>query len=225
MSLKLPTGFSAVAILAAVLANGGAADLPERTTPVTFSTPKLELTPETANFARAIEKLGGKYVDPAGFANDLDGFRAFLDATGVKDVSAAEMTTPHHPEVAAAHGFRYFLPEQSWWVHGAALALLAQNLRTVAAEHVTFRNWWRPAAYNNDPRVGGAERGDHVQAYGMDLDYASVQGRRRAEQWLRELHRREPWMQLSLGLGPQTTHVGILSPRGHREWHYNGYSR
>jgi len=30
-------------------------------------------------------------------------------------------------------------------------------------------------------------------------------------------------MRLSLGLGTQTTHVGIDSPRGHREWHYAGW--
>ena len=40
---------------------------------------------------------------------------------------------------------------------------------------------------------------------------------------LPSLEKTAPWMQLSLGLGAQTTHIGLDSPRGHREWHYAGW--
>jgi hypothetical protein len=33
----------------------------------------------------------------------------------------------------------------------------------------------------------------------------------------------ETWLQMSLGLGNQTTHVGILSPGRKRDWFYKGY--
>jgi hypothetical protein len=58
----------------------------------------------------------------------------------------------------------------------------------------------------------------------MDLDYQSVSDRMRAERFLRGLNSRFPWMHLSLGLGAETTHVGLGSPRGHREWHYAGWT-
>jgi hypothetical protein len=73
--------------------------------------------------------------------------------------------------------------------------------------------------------VGGAKGGDHPDATALDLDYPSVAARMRAELFLRNLAKRHPWMELSLGLGPQTTHVGIGSPRGGREWHYAGWRR
>jgi hypothetical protein len=37
------------------------------------------------------------------------------------------------------------------------------------------------------------------------------------------VQKRFPWMQLSFGLGAQTTHIGLASPKGHREWHYAGW--
>jgi hypothetical protein len=176
-------------------------------------------------FGRAVEQFGGRVVDPAQFPNDLRGFQLYLASSGVRAYDAADLTYPNRPEVAAEFGFTWFLPPQAWWSRGAALALLAQQIEDCAGETVKIRNWWRPPAYNQDPRVGGAPRGDHIAAFGMDLDYLSSQGRRRAEQWLRGLAARNRWLQLSLGLGDRTTHIGILSPRGSREWHYASYRR
>ncbi len=92
---------------------------------------------------------------------------------------------------------------------------------TQAVAHV--RNWWRPEAYNLDPAVGGARNGDHPTANAFDLDFASTTDRMKAELFLRSLEKLYPWMHLSLGLGAKTTHVGLGSPRGHREWHYAGW--
>jgi hypothetical protein len=174
-------------------------------------------------YARSIQQLGGTVVNPVAYPETVAGFQAYLAATGVKSISAAELTRPNHPEVAARHGFRDFLPPRSWWPRGAALALVAQNIEAKAGALVHVRNWWRPAAYNTDPVVKGAKNGDHPSASALDLDYPTVTARMKAEAFLRDLNLRHPWMQLSFGFGPQTTHVGLASPRGHREWHYAGW--
>jgi hypothetical protein len=174
-------------------------------------------------FTRAIERLKGRVVDVRRFPNTLDGFQDYLAASGIRSVTAAELTQPNHPGVAVRLGFHDFLPPQSWWQRGAALGLLIQQLRTVVHEPLYVRNWWRPAAYNADPAVGGARNGDHPTANAVDLDYASRAGRMRAERWLRALDRNARWLQLSLGLGDRTTHVGIGSAKGRREWHYAGW--
>jgi hypothetical protein len=191
-----------------------AASIPVRTGPAR----------STDMYSRAIELFGGHAIDAARFENTVEGFGKFLAACGVTSIGAAELTTPHHADVAARLGFRAFLPPKQWWARGVALALLSERLSEAAGQKVAIRNWWRPAAYNSDPTVGGAKNGDHPTANALDLDYASATGRIRAEQFLRKLQRSAPWLNLSLGLGPQTTHVGIGSPRGHREWHYSGWT-
>jgi hypothetical protein len=189
------------------------------------SNPSQPGNPESGLFSRAIQHFGGHILDPAQFTNNLDGFERYLAASGVRAFNATELTHPNHPEVAAKFGFTSFLPPQSWWPRGVALALLAQDIEHRVGEPVSIRNWWRPPAYNRDPRVGGAESGDHLGAFSIDLDYLSSRSRRRAEQWLHSLARSQQWLQLSLGLGDRSTHIGILSPRGHREWHYASYLR
>ena len=174
-------------------------------------------------FSRAIEQFDGEVVDPAQYPTTLAGFQDYLTASGVSDVTADELTLPNHPGIAARIGFERFLPPKRWWPRGAALALLTERLRAIAREPVCLRNWWRPPAYNSNPAVGGAKYGDHPTANAVDLDYSSVADRMRAERWLRSLDRSASWLQLSLGLGAETTHVGIGSPRGHREWHYAGW--
>jgi hypothetical protein len=175
-------------------------------------------------FNRAIAFLGGQLPDISRYAATVGGFSEYLKAAGVQAVSAVELTTPHHPGIAARLGFQNFLPPKEWWPRGAALALLAQRLGEAAGDHITVRNWWRPPAYNQDPGVGGARNGDHPTATALDLDYSSKTARAKAERALRSLEAQAPWLGLSLGLGPQTTHVGIGSPKGHREWHYAGWT-
>ena len=89
---------------------------------------------------------------------------------------------------------------------------------------MTIRNWWRPEDYNRQPGVDGASGSDHITATALDLDYASPSLRAKAEEFLRSLQARTPWLNMSLGLGASTTHVGLLSPRGHRQWFYAGYA-
>lgn len=178
----------------------------------------------TGIYALAIQQLGGKIVNPGVYPATVAGFEAYLKDSGVTHVSGVEMTQPNHPAVAARHGFQDFLPPRDWWSRGAALALVIESIDRITVAGARVRNWWRPAAYNNDRAVGGAKNGDHPTANAVDLDYESVIDRMRAELFLRGLCARFPWMRISLGLGAETTHVGIDSPHGHREWHYAGWT-
>lgn len=178
---------------------------------------------ESDTYARSIREFGGCIVNSMAYPETIAGFQAYLTASGVRAVSASELILPNHPEVAARLGFRDFLPPRTWWSRGAALALLTQGIGAQTHTLVRIRNWWRPAAYNSDPAVGGAKAGDHQTASAVDLDYRTISERMQAELFLRALEKRCPWLQLSLGLGALTTHVGIGSPRGHREWHYAGW--
>jgi hypothetical protein len=174
-------------------------------------------------YARSIQQLGGKLADLSAYPATVAGFAEYLMASGVKAVSADELTRPNHADVAARLGFQAFLPPKAWWPRGAALALLTQSMETATHAAARVRNWWRPAAYNLDPAVGGAKNGDHPTANAFDLDYASALDRMKAESFFRGVQKRFPWMQLSFGLGAQTTHIGLASPKGHREWHYAGW--
>ena len=178
---------------------------------------------ESDTYTRSIREFGGNRVNPMAYSDTTAGFQSYLTDCGVKTVSARELILPNHPDVAARLGFHEFRPQRSWWPRGAALALLTQLIEAQTNSPVRVRNWWRPTAYNSDPAVGGAKAGDHPTASAVDLDYRTISERMRAELFLRALEKRCPWLQLSLGLGALTTHVGIGSPNGHREWHYEGW--
>jgi hypothetical protein len=175
-------------------------------------------------FRSAITFLNGSPANPAAYPATVDGFTAYLRACGVQDYAAQDLTRPNHPDIARRLGYTYFVPPQNWWDRGAALALLAQGIHRTASVPVVIRNWWRPEDYNRQPGVDGARASDHISATALDLDYASPADRAKAESFLRELNARAPWMKMSMGLGPVTTHIGLLSPRGSREWHYAGYT-
>jgi hypothetical protein len=169
---------------------------------------------------RAIRYFGGKVVPVAPFAASVQGLQRYLRASGVRRITAAELTAPHHPDIADKYGYKAFLPDREWWPRGAALALAAERIQRVTGRRLRIRNWWRPQPYNLDEVVGGASGSDHVTATAVDIDYPSIASCQRATTWLRSLARRQPWLQLSLGVGPTVTHVGIASPHGAREWQY-----
>lgn len=199
------------------------------TAPPPAERPGIQELPRTSPLAletsgRAILEFGGRLLDPGGYPATVTGFERYLEDTGVEAVTADEMTRPNHPGIAAKLGYQEFLPPREWWTRGAALALLAQQIEERVSEPVRLRNWWRPADYNRHPGVGGAKGGDHPTAHAIDLDYSSVESRKRAERWLRDLDSRARWLELSLGLGAKSTHIGIGSPHGRREWHYAGWS-
>lgn len=179
--------------------------------------------PATHPWEAAIQLFGGRVVDPAQFPNSQAGFQQYLNATGVQYFSAREMTTPHHPDIAKRLGYTIFLPKHEWWPQAAALAKLADRIRKLVNSPVKMRNWWRPRDYNK--AVKGARDSDHITAKGIDLDYRSANDRRQAEAFLKKIRRKQPWLRMSLGLGNRATHVGLLTKRGERTWHYKSYRR
>ncbi len=172
-------------------------------------------------YQRAIRHFGGTVANPTDYPHTVAGFQEYLTASGVRHFTAQEMTRPHNAEAARQAGYSELLPDYDYWPRGAALALIADQIRDLLGEAVVMRNWWRPEAYNR--RVGGAEHSDHLTASAVDLDYRSSQSRQRAEEWLWTQYHSLDWLQMSLGLGARTTHVGILSPRGHRHWYYQSH--
>jgi len=91
---------------------------------------------------------------------------------------------------------------------------------------IRVRNWWRPTCYNAN--VGGAKSSDHIQARGFDLDFKTPKERAVAQAYLCKMYREGKPLSLQVGIGCQTLHVGIGSPKrlsrypsdGSRFWKY-----
>lgn len=180
---------------------------------------------------------GGNDVDPLQFPETQEGFQQYLDAVGVTHFAAWEYVVPNNETVAANCGYTILLPERSWWRKGAALGLLADQLRALVNEPVTLRNWWRPPCYNEG--VGGAPSGDHPDGDALDLDFRSNRSRADAQRylcetfWLQDIVAPEdiapgsnlnPRLNMSVGLGGVTIHLGLLSRNGRRYWQYSSYT-
>ena len=176
--------------------------------------------------------------DPTGYENSPQGLQNYIDDVGVIDkFSAAEMISPNHPSHAKACGYDLLLPPQCRWPAGAAQGLVAGKLREVIndgnpyGEHkITLRNWYRPTCYNS--KVGGASASDHIQARGFDLDFETPEARAKAQKYLCQMYKKKNF-NLQVGIGCQTLHVGIGSPKrisaygsdGSRFWTYGSLQR
>lgn len=185
-----------------------------------------------------IEHFGGDpTVDAFDFVADIDGLQLYLDAVGVQHVSAPDLVEPYNADVAAMCGFDLLLPEQDQWEKGAALALFTDVLTELVGEPIFLRNWWRPDCYNEG--VGGAPGGDHPDADAVDLDFSSASSRALAQQFLCETYWEmdivapeqilpgsdlDPRLNMSVGLGGVTIHLGVLSAGGRRFWYYDTYT-
>jgi hypothetical protein len=172
--------------------------------------------------AWAVERLGGKPVDPRGYPETVEGFQSFLDAVGVNRQwsSAVELTRPNHPNIAATFGYTIFLPKREKWLKGAALALAQNRLRELVGTPIRINNWWRPAGYNE--AVGGKTKGDHPDADALDLNFSSAADQKKAHDWvLANWYTAEPRLAISLGDYPSSRtvmHIGIQSRNGRRKW-------
>ncbi len=188
--------------------------------------------------AYLIDRWGGVNADPTMFPETQDGFQAYLDAVGVTYFAAWEYVVPNNATVAANCGYTILLPDRSMWPRAAALGLLADQLRSLVNEPVTLRNWWRPPCYNEG--VGGAANGDHPDGDALDLDFRSATSRAAAQQylcdtfWSQDLVAPEdiapgsglnPRLNMSVGLGGVTIHLGLLSRNGRRFWKYASYTQ
>jgi hypothetical protein len=147
-----------------------------------------------------------------------------LVANGVgKYFSTDEIVEPNDKEKAASVGYDEFVPPAHTWGVVTLLVWLADQMRHQADSPVTMRNLWRPMSYNRIVSTSGIES-DHPNACGMDLDFKDAEARRDAQAWL-VTHTSETAneMQLSIGFGHTTLHVGVLTPCGTRFWTYDSY--
>lgn len=188
---------------------------------------------EISEIHEMIELLGGVVRDPSGYDHTERGLQEFMNDSGViQRFSASEMVRPNNSSAAKSCGHTSLLPAQCRWESGAVQALLAGKLRGVinngnknGTKGITLRNWWRPSCYNK--AVGGAGASDHIQARGFDLDFATPEDRATAQRWLCQAYKDRPF-NLQVGIGCQTLHIGVGSPKrlsaypadGSRYWTY-----
>ena len=100
---------------------------------------------------------------------------------------------------------------------------LGDRMRDAVAAPVTLRNLYRPMRYNRLVAKSGI-RSDHPNGAAGDFDFSSGAQRQTAEDAMRQVAADHPELEISLGLGARTLHVGCLSPEGSRSWFYDGYS-
>ena len=172
------------------------------------------------NFERITDRFEKKVVDPRDHEQTIEGFQSYLDETGISYVSAKEMCTPHNPVAASESGYETFVPQHDWWERGAALASFFDYLREDLGKPIVVRNWWRPENYN--AKVGGAKSSDHIGAYAFDMDFKTYDDRRHVEALLESFYK-DPELEVSLGLGGYSIHLGLRSEGGNRRWHYDSY--
>lgn len=184
-----------------------------------------------------ITHFGGDPVNPFAYGPDLDSFQMYLDAVGVEHTSAAEIVEPFNQAAATMCGYSILLPDRDQWERAAALAMFTDALTELVGEPIFVRNWWRPPCYND--AVGGAATGDHPDADALDLDFASASSRAMAQQFLCDMYWDQdivtaaeiapgadvdPRLNMSVGLGGVSIHLGVLSSGGRRFWTYASYT-
>lgn len=162
---------------------------------------------------------------PPSARQDRAGLEYHLRSNGAGEYfSINEIVTPNHRDKARACGYSELVPPGHCWGVVTLVVWLADRLREAADSPAAMRNLWRPQSYNSKVASSGIDS-DHPNACGADLDFGSAAAREKAEDWLAD------WItetgnsaRVSVGLGGQTLHVGVLSPNGSRHWKYESYS-
>ncbi len=174
---------------------------------------------ETRQWQNILKEHGGKVMNPSKYAENESGFNQYMRDSGLQDHSPLKIITPNNSSAAKRCGYSKLLPPRSEWIRGAALAMWTQRMGRVAGDTPRVRNWYRPTCYNS--AVGGAKSSDHIQARAFDLDFSSSSARRKAQNWLCQYWKSS--LNMQVGLGGVTIHIGALSPRGKRNWYYGSY--
>ena len=165
----------------------------------------------------------------------LAGLQGYLDelADGAGlHVTAKEVATPYHPEIAEKlYATPFLIPGSeniaivdgdaamtSWdFERFAAIWALLLPFRREDGRPLSVINWFRPDSYNAHPRVDGAKRSDHLTADAIDVGIRDASHRKALAKHLAQ-YRKDEELQLSLGVYTTRIHVGIRSPAGARVW-------
>lgn len=188
---------------------------------------------ELSNLDSMILKFDGKIINAEDYEHSISGLQRFIEDSGlIKYFSAREMVRANSQSIAKSCHYISLLPSRCRWKSAVAQGLLAVELRkeinknSDANSGISLRNWWRPACYNS--KVGGAKSSDHIQARGFDLDFKTPRQRAIAQAYLCKMYKEGNPLSLQVGIGCQTLHVGVGSPKrlsrypgdGSRFWKY-----
>jgi len=172
---------------------------------------------EMEAYSKIIRQFQKNEIEAKNFKRTETGFQNYLNQMGIKYFSSKEIATPHSENDAEKCGIENLLPPQCAWKNGGALLSIFEKLRETVKAPIIFRNWWRPTCYNS--LVEGAKASDHLLAKSMDIDFKSPKDRAIAQ----KLICNELWKKgenIQVGIGCNSLHVGLQSPRGKRFWVY-----
>lgn len=150
-------------------------------------------------------------------------FGDYLRDNGTVHFSEGEVVTAHHRDKARQAGFADLTPPSHLWPWALLVLKLGDAMRNAVGVPVTLRNLYRPMSYNRLVATSGITS-DHPNSAAGDFDFSAAGQRRTAEDVIRGLAAEHPELEVSMGLGQQTLHVGCLSPKGSRSWFYDGYA-
>lgn len=150
-------------------------------------------------------------------------FGAYLSDHGVEFFSVNEVVEPHDARKARDAGFEELVPPLHLWPWAMLVLRLGDDMRRRVGRPVNLRNVYRPMSYNELVATSGI-KSDHPNACAGDFDFRSQDDRRTAESLIRDRAGEIPDLEISLGMGARTLHVGVMSPKGTRHWFYDSYS-
>ena len=169
--------------------------------------------------------LGMKHADWNRYDPTESSFYRYLKHIGVKYFGKSDkLTVPHNKAKARKVGYESFLPPRYLWPLAAIVLRLGDFCREGVGRSVAIRNLWRPQPYNKLVAKSGINS-DHPNVCGADFDFKTPGDRKIAQGIIFALAYAFPELQISVGIGYKTLHVGALSPKGKRQWIYKSAKR
>lgn len=151
---------------------------------------------------------------------DLD---RYINDYGIQFFSINEVVRPHRPNDALRAGYTELIAPIHLWPWVMLVLRIGDLMREEVGRGIKLRNVYRPMSYNKLVAASELES-DHPNACSGDFDFKSIDDRRTAEVLIRGLHSNHPQLEISLGMGARTLHVGVMSPMGQRSWFYDSYT-
>ena len=188
------------------------------------------ITPSQAKKKLSRVRAAGIVLGISPSFTDVDSFSPFgakeygkyLKRFGIKNFSVSEVITPRDKRKARSVGFKEFISPAHLWPWTVVVLKLGELMREAVKKPIKCRNLYRPFPYNKLVAKSGIES-DHPNACGGDFDFPTSNDRRIAEAVIRTWARVNPLLEMSMGAGKKTLHVGALSPKGSRTWFYDSY--
>jgi len=160
------------------------------------------------------------YADVDGHEDSTRDFYRYLKAVGVRYFGKRDrLTVPNNRRKAKQVNYVEFLPPRYLWPLAAIVLRLGDFCREGVGRGVKIRNLWRPQPYNELVSTSGINS-DHPNCCGADFDFKTLGDRKIAQGIIFMCAYAFPELQISIGIGYKTLHVGALSPMGRRQWLY-----